>query len=137
MRRGEPAAVDRSPPPARVRSALAPAPARTTCGGNQKHAAPISPPKRPERTRTAYLDRRRFVAGSTAALAAAPVLARAQPAAPAAPPPAAPPDSFDAGTVARLAQKLAAESYQEPDRSLPKELQNLGYDAYRDIRFRP
>jgi glucans biosynthesis protein len=43
--------------------------------------------------------------------------------------------SFD--DVAALARQLAATSYKKPDVNLPKELQELTYDQYRDIRFKP
>ncbi len=45
--------------------------------------------------------------------------------------------AFDFNDVARRAQDLAREAYRKPDAPLPKELQSLGYDQYRDIRFRP
>nr|WP_298249792.1 glucan biosynthesis protein G [uncultured Halomonas sp.] len=35
------------------------------------------------------------------------------------------------------ARQLAAEPYQEPEPSLPTELVEMGYDQYREIRFRP
>lgn len=41
--------------------------------------------------------------------------------------------SFD--SVVHKARDLAAEPYQAPDTNLPEQLQNLSYDAYRDIRF--
>ena len=41
-------------------------------------------------------------------------------------------------TTSRIARTaLAAASYKKPDVNLPKELQELTYDQYRDIRFRP
>ncbi len=43
--------------------------------------------------------------------------------------------SFD--DVALRARQLAAVSYTKPDGGLPKELQELTYDQYRDIRFKP
>ena len=39
--------------------------------------------------------------------------------------------------VVARAQRLAAGAYQKPAASLPKTLKGLGYDQYRDIRFRP
>ncbi|WP_069305415.1 glucan biosynthesis protein G [Methylobrevis pamukkalensis] len=44
---------------------------------------------------------------------------------------------FRRSTVAEIARKLAASAYVAPDDSLPEVLQNLSYDQYRDIRFRP
>lgn len=35
------------------------------------------------------------------------------------------------------ARRLASETYQEPPRELPGELAEIGYDQYRDIRYRP
>jgi glucans biosynthesis protein len=43
--------------------------------------------------------------------------------------------SFD--DVARKARVLAAAAYQAPVPSVPPELRDLDYDAYRDIRFKP
>ena len=45
--------------------------------------------------------------------------------------------AFGFSDVARRAQMLAAESWQEPKNELPKALRELTYDQYRDIRFRP
>ncbi|HUQ53071.1 MAG TPA: glucan biosynthesis protein G [Gammaproteobacteria bacterium] len=45
--------------------------------------------------------------------------------------------AFDFDDVATLARRKAAAPYQAPDRAQPKELELLGYDRYRDIRFRP
>jgi periplasmic glucans biosynthesis protein len=45
------------------------------------------------------------------------------------------PFGFD--DVAARARALAAAPYRKPDATLPKELQGLTYDQYRDIRFRP
>jgi len=39
--------------------------------------------------------------------------------------------------VVARAERLAAGAYQKPATSLPKTLKGLGYDQYRDIRFRP
>ena len=47
------------------------------------------------------------------------------------------PVPFNAGLVRKLAQKLASKKYTPPALILPKELENLTYDQYRDIRFRP
>ena len=43
---------------------------------------------------------------------------------------------FDAGTVRRLAQAMARQSFQAPDTTLPAALEHLTYDQYRGIRFR-
>jgi glucans biosynthesis protein len=45
--------------------------------------------------------------------------------------------AFDFEDVAAQAKALAAKPYQRPDTTLPKELADLGYDHYRDIRFKP
>ncbi len=56
-------------------------------------------------------------------------------------PPAGPkladPVPFNPGLVRKLAQKLASRKFSPPTLTLPKELENLTYDQYRDIRFRP
>ena len=44
---------------------------------------------------------------------------------------------FGFGDVARRAQQLASTSFKPPNSKLPKELQDIGYDGYRDIRFKP
>jgi glucans biosynthesis protein len=45
--------------------------------------------------------------------------------------------AFGFDDVARQAQELAAAAYKKPDVNLPKALQELTYDQYRDIRFKP
>jgi len=45
--------------------------------------------------------------------------------------------AFDPQTVRAMARSLAAAPYKDADRSLPKELQDIDYDAYRTIRFLP
>ncbi len=45
--------------------------------------------------------------------------------------------AFDLRDVAKRAEQLAASPYRPPSNNLPKELQNLTYDQYRDIRFKP
>ncbi|HVE49865.1 MAG TPA: glucan biosynthesis protein G [Casimicrobiaceae bacterium] len=44
--------------------------------------------------------------------------------------------AFDFDDVAKRAQQLAARPYQPSSVRLPKELASLGYDRYRDIRYR-
>lgn len=44
---------------------------------------------------------------------------------------------FDDGTVPALAAALAAALYRAPPRTLPGALAGLGYDRYRDYRYRP
>ena len=44
---------------------------------------------------------------------------------------------FGFDDVALRARDLAREPFKKPDATLPKELQDLSYDRYRDIRFRP
>ncbi|MEO8367246.1 MAG: glucan biosynthesis protein [Pseudoxanthomonas sp.] len=46
-------------------------------------------------------------------------------------------DAFDADTVPALARQLAAAPYRKPAAELPPWLRDIGYDAYRDIRFNP
>jgi glucans biosynthesis protein len=81
------------------------------------------------------VDRRRFIAGSAAALSILghPWSAGAALAQPAQPPADQP---FDAHGVRRLARELAQKPFKAPDKSFPKELQDLSYDAYRAVRFR-
>jgi periplasmic glucans biosynthesis protein len=45
--------------------------------------------------------------------------------------------AFGLDDVAARAEKLAAAAYQKPSAGLPKAIKTLGYDQYRDIRFRP
>ncbi len=45
--------------------------------------------------------------------------------------------AFDFDDVAALARRKARTAYEPPDRTQPAELELLGYDRYRDIRFRP
>ncbi|MDQ8038031.1 MAG: glucan biosynthesis protein, partial [Pedobacter sp.] len=45
--------------------------------------------------------------------------------------------AFDLQDVAKRAQSLAAKPWQAPASTLPKELADLSYDQYRDIRFKP
>lgn len=45
--------------------------------------------------------------------------------------------AFDLDDVAARAKELAAVAYKAPATSLPPELRDLDYDAYRDIRFKP
>lgn len=44
--------------------------------------------------------------------------------------------AFDLDDVATRAKQLAAQPFQKPEGRLPKALQQLGYDHYRDIRFK-
>jgi glucans biosynthesis protein len=79
------------------------------------------------------LDRRRFIAGSAAALSTIgtrPMLTHAAAQNP-------PDQPFDAQAVRRTAQEFAQKPYKAPDTSLPKGFDNLDYDAYRSIRFLP
>jgi glucans biosynthesis protein len=45
--------------------------------------------------------------------------------------------AFEFADVAAKARKLAGTSYSKPAKNLPKALETLTYDQYRDIRFRP
>jgi periplasmic glucans biosynthesis protein len=44
---------------------------------------------------------------------------------------------FDFNNVAKQAKDLAASSFSKPEGNLPKEISNLDYEQYKDIRFRP
>jgi len=44
--------------------------------------------------------------------------------------------AFDDDTVARLAAALASRPFQAPDDTLPPALAGIGYDQYRDFRYR-
>jgi glucans biosynthesis protein len=46
-------------------------------------------------------------------------------------------EAFGLDDVAARAAKLASSPYRKPSGSLPKAIKSLGYDQYRDIRFRP
>ena len=78
------------------------------------------------------MDRRRFLAGSAAALS---IIGHSTTSATAAP--AAQGEPFDATVVRVMARELAAKPFKVPDKSLPDELKNLNYDQYRGIRYRP
>ncbi|NMM27018.1 MAG: glucan biosynthesis protein G [Glaciimonas sp.] len=43
--------------------------------------------------------------------------------------------AFGFADVAKQARQLAQDAYKKPDSNLPKAIENLGYDQYRDIRF--
>jgi len=45
--------------------------------------------------------------------------------------------AFSLDDVAARAEKLAAAPYQKPNAGLPKTIKALGYDQYRDVRYRP
>src|SRR5262245_65403351 len=45
--------------------------------------------------------------------------------------------AFDFDDVAALARRKARAPFVPQDRAQPRELELLGYDRYRDIRFRP
>lgn len=45
--------------------------------------------------------------------------------------------AFTFDDVVTRAEQLAAAPYKKPSSNLPKELQSLDYDQYRDIRFKP
>ncbi|GGJ97647.1 glucan biosynthesis protein [Luteimonas terricola] len=45
--------------------------------------------------------------------------------------------TFDDDTVPALAAALAASAYRPPTRELPAALADIGYDRYRDYRYRP
>lgn len=45
--------------------------------------------------------------------------------------------AFDFNDVAARAEQLAAAPYKKPSDTLPKSMEGLSYDQYRDIRYRP
>ena len=51
--------------------------------------------------------------------------------------PAGAPAAFDAETVAKMAQALAAKPFVPQNKQLPPSLERIGYDEYRSIRFNP
>lgn len=51
--------------------------------------------------------------------------------------PAPVPTQFSFANVDKIAQDRAGKPYQDASPQLPESLANLGYDQYRDIRFRP
>lgn len=51
--------------------------------------------------------------------------------------PAGAPAAFDADTVAKMAQALAAKPFVPQNKQLPASLERIGYDEYRSIRFNP
>lgn len=48
-----------------------------------------------------------------------------------------PASAFEFADVAQRAEQLAAAPYKKPGDNLPKQLENLDYDQFRDIRYRP
>jgi glucans biosynthesis protein len=52
-------------------------------------------------------------------------------------PPPAPAGTFGFADVDQLARSRASQAYKDGSGSLPDSLADLGYDQYRDIRFRP
>lgn len=81
-----------------------------------------------------FLDRRSFVSGA-AALALAP--AGRGGSAHAATPGADAPVPFSRDWLLGEAERLARQPYKEPDSPLPEPLAEIGYDQYRDLRYRP
>ena len=84
--------------------------------------------------------RRQFLAGAAAftLLGNGKAVAQLQPAQP--PPAERAPSgqgTFSLETVRDLAREAAGRDYEAPDESLPDYLSDIGYDEYRDIRFRP
>ncbi|WP_445467023.1 glucan biosynthesis protein [Faunimonas sp. B44] len=47
------------------------------------------------------------------------------------------PVPFSRDWLLETAQALSAEAYREPNNALPGDLGDMGYDLYRDIRYRP
>jgi glucans biosynthesis protein len=81
--------------------------------------------------------RRDLLAGSLAlplVLSGSRLAAAQGAAAPSQPPPEVP---FDANLVRRTARGLAEKAFVPPDTTLPASLQDLDYDRYRTIRFKP
>lgn len=79
------------------------------------------------------MTRRALLLGGTALALAASRDALAQ----IGPLPTGSPASFSHDWLISEAGRLAAEPYQEPSEELPDGLGEIGYDQYRDIRFRP
>jgi glucans biosynthesis protein len=50
--------------------------------------------------------------------------------------PGSPALAFDFDDVVARAKQLAASPYKKPANNIPRTLEKMGYDAYRDIRFR-
>ena len=76
------------------------------------------------------------LAGSLAGLLGPAPAARAA-TQPAAQPATGAPQPFDAAMVRDMARRLAQQPYKAPDTTLPDELKDLDYQAYRSIRFDP
>jgi glucans biosynthesis protein len=83
--------------------------------------------------------RRQFLAGAAAftLLGNGKAVAQLQPAQPAAERAPSGQGTFSHETVRDLAREAAGRDYEAPDDSLPDYLSDIGYDQYRDIRFRP
>ena len=81
------------------------------------------------------MDRRRFLLGGSALLTLA--LAAAQTGAQEPAAGAAAPVPFNREWLIEEARRLAANAYEPPSTELPASLAELGYDQYRDIRYRP
>ena len=45
--------------------------------------------------------------------------------------------AFEFNDVAKKAKQLSSTSYKAPQKNISKALENLNYDQYRDIRFKP
>lgn len=78
------------------------------------------------------MNRRRFLAGSVAALSTFGQSANAAPAAP-----KVQGQPFDATVVRAMARALAQKPFKAPDKSMPDSLKNINYDQYRSIRYKP
>src|SRR5664279_2686591 len=91
--------------------------------GNLWHRCTSAPMRRSSRNSMYRSPTRPFVAWRLLALAASLVCAHAA--------------AFDFEDVARRAAALSAQAYKAPPRALPKALQELTYDQYREIRFKP
>jgi glucans biosynthesis protein len=84
--------------------------------------------------------RRRFLAGAAAfsVFAGRSGLAQTQPAQPpTATEQRSPPQPFSFEMVRDLARQAASRDYEDADDDLPDYLADIGYDQYRDIRYRP
>lgn len=97
--------------------------------GQEPPAAPANPPAAPRPV--APRAQQPKAAAPKRATDAPSQAQRAEP-----PRPQRPAEPFTFETVQRLAQDRAAKTYRERSSKLPEALAKLGYDQYRDIRFR-
>lgn len=83
------------------------------------------------------MERRRFLASGLSALALLRTAQAARAEVRARAPSAGGFISHTAAFVRELARELSRHGYEAPAEALPETLKTIGYDAYRDVRFRP